>query len=95
MLNSWGEVRSSINDLRERCNRLATAEGVERDKEVVLVRKKIEELNIHFATMREAVDFLKTLPKVEEEMAKVDGEFGELHKLFIGLKHEIEKRFLK
>ena len=94
MLNSWDEVRVSINKLRERCARLEGAEGIEKGKEVVMVRKKIEELDRHFSTMREAVDFLKTVPKVDKEMVKVDEEFSDLHKKFISLKKEIEKRFL-
>jgi thiamine kinase-like enzyme len=94
MLSSWDEVRVSINELSERCAKLEGADGIERSKEIVMVRKKVEELDHHFSTMREAVDFLKTVPKVDKEMAKVDEEFGELHKKFISLKREIEKRFL-
>jgi prefoldin subunit 5 len=94
MLNSWEEVRVSINELRERCDKLEGAEGIEKDKEVVMVRKKVEELDHHFSTMREAVDFLKTVPKVDKEMTSVDEAFSDLHKKFISLKREIEKRFL-
>jgi AmiR/NasT family two-component response regulator len=94
MLSSWDEVRLSINDLRERCAKLEGAEGIEKDKEIVMVRKKVEELDHHFSTMREAVDFLKTMPKVDKEMVKVDEGFSDLHKRFISLKREIEKRFL-
>lgn len=95
MLNSWDEVRLAINELRERCARLPSASGVSRDKEAVMIRKRINELEEHFSTIRQAVDFLKTVPKVEAEIIKVDEEFSELHKLFMGLKREIEKMFLE
>jgi len=95
VLNSWDEVRLAINELRERCARLPSASGVSRDKEAVMIRKRINELEEHFSTIRQAVDFLKTVPKVEAEIIKVDEEFSELHKLFMGLKREIEKMFLE
>ena len=98
---SWDEVNSAIREIQQRCSKLEKEslelEGaipVNRLKEVVLIKKRITQLDRELDVINESVRFLKTIPKVGKEAEVVGKKFSELYRSFKKLKKRIEKDFL-
>ena len=99
--HSWEEVSEVIREIRERCEKVEASVQempgvipVDKLKEIVLIKKRINQLERQFEVVRKSVDFLKTVPKVGKESEAVEKKFNELYKTFRGLKERIEQDFL-
>lgn len=99
--HSWDEVSEVIQELRDRCEKVQSsveeipnAIPVDRLKEVILIKKRINQLTRQFDVIKKSMSFLKTVPKVGKEAEIVAKKFNELHKTFDDLKNRIEKDLL-
>lgn len=99
--HSWDEVSEVIREMKDRCEKIEASVQympgvipVNRLKEMILIKKRISQLNNQFEVVEKSVRFLKTIPKVGKEAEAVEKKFNELYKTFKGLRDRIEKDFL-
>ena len=108
--HSWNEVSEVIREIRDRCSKIEASVQemrveasvqempgvipVDRLKEMMLIKKRINQLSRQFEVVDRSVNFLKTVPKAGKEAKAVEKKFNELYKTFKELKERIERDFL-